>query len=207
MRGARPVLLLLAVVCLIGPAMAEEILYFTNGTAMPVRSHRIENGMIHVDLGGNALMAFPENMVERIESADGSVSLPPSNLIQNTKGSVQRTTASHQRGDVKTTTRGEGDQQFKVIERSSAPEVETDENGVAIYRPRTNHPAKRRVGATGNLAGLGVASGQRYEGATQMGTKYVVDTPRNPRHRGNDRTPVPVKQNSGGTKKKKSSGN
>jgi hypothetical protein len=207
MRGARPVFLLLAVVCLIGPAMAEEILYFTNGTSMPVRSHRIENGMIHVDLGGNAFMAFPENMVERIESADGSVSLPPSNLIENKNGAVQRTTSSHQRADVKTATRGRGDEQYKIIERSSSAEVETDENGVAIYRPRTNHPAKRRVGATGNLAGLGVASGQRYEGTTQMGTKHVVDTPRNPRQRGNTRTPVPVTQNSGGSKKKKSGSN
>ena len=58
---------LLAVALLASPVLAEEIVYFSNGTAMPIKSYRIEKGMVHVDLGGNGAMAFPESMVDRIE--------------------------------------------------------------------------------------------------------------------------------------------
>jgi hypothetical protein len=56
-----------------GIAAADEIVYFTNGTAMAIRSHKLENDMIRVDLGNNSAMAFPVSMVEKVESAGRNV--------------------------------------------------------------------------------------------------------------------------------------
>ena len=50
-------------------ARADEILFFANGTTMPIKSHLIKDGMIHVDLGAKASMAFPATAVDRIEQS------------------------------------------------------------------------------------------------------------------------------------------
>jgi hypothetical protein len=60
------------------PVLAEEVVYFTNGTSMPIRSHEIRGDMLHVDLGSDAFMAFPLYMVDKIEDAGKEVSLTPS---------------------------------------------------------------------------------------------------------------------------------
>lgn len=61
---------LAALGCLLAaPAYADEILFFTNGTTMPIKSHLIKDGMIHVDLGARASMAFPATSVDRIEQS------------------------------------------------------------------------------------------------------------------------------------------
>jgi len=52
---------------LVAPSYADEILFFTNGTTMAIRGHLIKDGMIHVDLGAKASMAFPASAVDRIE--------------------------------------------------------------------------------------------------------------------------------------------
>jgi hypothetical protein len=62
----------------LGPAAAEEILYFTSGKSLPIRAHKVEDGVIYVDLGGNDLIAFSESLVERIEVAGVDVLLPQS---------------------------------------------------------------------------------------------------------------------------------
>jgi hypothetical protein len=61
-----------------GTVAADEIVYFTNGTAMPIRSHKVENGMIRVDLGNDSAMAFPLSMVEKVENAGRNVFQNPS---------------------------------------------------------------------------------------------------------------------------------
>ena len=70
--------LLIALVLAAGPARAEEIIYFTNGSTMPIRTHEVKGNMIHVDLGGDSFMAFPLAMVEKIEAAGKGVMLDPS---------------------------------------------------------------------------------------------------------------------------------
>jgi hypothetical protein len=70
--------LLVALVLAAGPARAEEIIYFTNGSTMPIRTHEVKGNMIHVDLGGDSFMAFPLAMVEKIEVAGKGVMLDPS---------------------------------------------------------------------------------------------------------------------------------
>ncbi len=62
---------------LVTPAVADEVVYFTNGTYLLVTTHQVEKEMISVDLGGNSKMAFPLQMVDKIESAGRSVYLNP----------------------------------------------------------------------------------------------------------------------------------
>jgi hypothetical protein len=78
MRVGRSLLGLLALgVVIATPAVADEIVYFTNGTFLPVTSHRVEKEMISVELGGNSRMGFPLYMVDKIESAGRNVFLNP----------------------------------------------------------------------------------------------------------------------------------
>jgi hypothetical protein len=56
-------------------AFADEIVHFTNGAEMTVRSHSIEKSkqMVQLDLGGNSYISFPMSMVEKIVSAGKDV--------------------------------------------------------------------------------------------------------------------------------------
>jgi len=56
-----------------GVSLAAEIIYFANGTTMAIRGHEAKDGMIHVDLGDESVLAFPEYMVDRIEAAGENV--------------------------------------------------------------------------------------------------------------------------------------
>jgi len=67
-------------VVLTGSAWADHVINFTNGTSLPVRAYNIEDGMIHVDLGGNAFMAFPMELVDQIENPRRSLNLKPSTM-------------------------------------------------------------------------------------------------------------------------------
>lgn len=76
----RSVLVLTVALVLLGAATsvtAEEIIYFANGTSMPVQSHRVEKDMISVELGAGSRMAFPVSMVDKIEAAGRDVYLNP----------------------------------------------------------------------------------------------------------------------------------
>jgi hypothetical protein len=56
---------------------ADEIVHFTNGSEMTVRSHVVEGEMIKLDLGGNNTIAFPILMVGKIVNAGQNVFLNP----------------------------------------------------------------------------------------------------------------------------------
>lgn len=89
MRASRWFPAVVIVGVLVGPALAEEIVHFTNGTTMPVKSHTVVREMIHVDLGVNSYMAFPLYMVEKVTRAGEEVELNRSTLARN------RMAASH----------------------------------------------------------------------------------------------------------------
>ena len=72
------IVLSLAVFLLALPSVAEEIVYFKGGQSMPIRSHEIVDGMVHMDLGEDSMVAFPEFAIERIEIAGKEVMLKPS---------------------------------------------------------------------------------------------------------------------------------
>jgi len=60
-------------------AFADEIVHFTNGAEMTVRSHTVEKAkeMVKLDLGGNSFISFPLSMVDKIVSAGHNVFLNP----------------------------------------------------------------------------------------------------------------------------------
>lgn len=60
-------------------AFADEIVHFTNGAEMPVRSHTVETekSMVKLDLGGNSFISFPMAMVDKIVNAGQDVFLNP----------------------------------------------------------------------------------------------------------------------------------
>ena len=60
-------------------AFADEVVHFTNGAEMTVRSHAVEKEkqMVRLDLGANSFIAFPMAMVDKIVSAGQNVFLNP----------------------------------------------------------------------------------------------------------------------------------
>jgi len=78
-RFGRVVLLLAAIGTLPPAAFADEVVHFTNGAEMTVRSHTVEKDkqMVRLDLGANSFIAFPMAMVDKIESAGRDVFLNP----------------------------------------------------------------------------------------------------------------------------------
>jgi hypothetical protein len=58
-------------------AFADEIVHFTNGAEMAVKSHVVEQDMVKLDLGGSSFIAFPMSMVDKIMNAGRDVFLNP----------------------------------------------------------------------------------------------------------------------------------
>lgn len=71
------VLIVLALVASALPARADEVIYFTNGATMAIRSHQVDGDMIRVNLGAGAVMAFPISMVERVQLGSRDVFTGP----------------------------------------------------------------------------------------------------------------------------------
>jgi hypothetical protein len=78
-RFGRVFLAAVAVGALPLAAFADEIVHFTNGAEMTVRSHTVEKAkdMVQLDLGGNSYISFPMSMVDKIVSAGKDVYLNP----------------------------------------------------------------------------------------------------------------------------------
>jgi hypothetical protein len=78
-RFVRIGLVLVAVGTIPLAAFGDEIVHFTNGAEMTVRSHSVEKGknMVTLDLGGSSFIAFPLSMVDKIVSAGRDVFLSP----------------------------------------------------------------------------------------------------------------------------------
>jgi hypothetical protein len=85
--------ILFAVLAAAGPALADEVVHFTNGTVMPILLHEVDGDMIIVVLEGRAEMAFPLEQIERIEDAEGQVvrpgSMPKNRVVSSGATPVQ----------------------------------------------------------------------------------------------------------------------
>jgi len=157
------------------PSVAEEIVYFKSGQSMPIRSHENLDGMVHLDLGDNGMLAFPEATIDRIEIAGKEVALQPSygtasnRRVPSPQGSFPVTNT--QRANVEI-----------PMDRSEESPIETDPNtGLAQYRPQGKSTAKnrRRVAVYGNTAVLGAhptrqGNGATFTGTTQVGRRHVI---------------------------------
>jgi hypothetical protein len=210
-----PVLLLLT---LSGMALAEEIIYFTNGTSMPIRRHEIKGDMIHVDLGSEAAMAFPFRMIEKIEEAGKSVSLRPSSG-GNTVLSA-RVPTPEGNYPVRGSYSGQALRNKPEVEFISNSELEAVKSGSTRKSPQMHYPGagqgaanKARVATVGGANPLreAAATGINYPGTNAgvrpKGTRNVIGDPAAAR-RGNggperpqpiSKLTAPAKPKSGGS--------
>lgn len=179
MRRIRLALFMIALVLTAGSAWAEEIVHFTNGTTMPIRSHEIRGEMIHVDLGGDSFMAFPVSMVDKVETAGSHVLLDPSATGNKMINSGQASNAGSRplRGTVPSRYKdGAGEDELE-----QHPNVEQDEEmGVAIYKPYkgSGHAGKAKIGFVATPRK--VSSQGAYRGTKVMGTRNVIGVPGGP---------------------------
>jgi hypothetical protein len=181
MRLQRFIPLLLLLLCLTGPALAEEVIYFTNGTSMAIRSHALQGEMIHVDLGSDSFMAFPLRMVEKIEQAGKAIALRPSfsggtnvitSRVPDPGGSypVKGSYPGH---------RGKNAEDLPRIISADEMEKRGGNIGLEVHRPMQGHEAENRraLGVTrrGNAVGLsgGGANGEVL-GTRKLGTRNII---------------------------------
>ena len=88
MSRARHLWLLLILGALFsGPALAQKVIHFENGTSLPIRDYVIRDSMIYVDLGAEGYIAFPVEMVDHVEQVGVVVPLVPANV---TSGVIRR---------------------------------------------------------------------------------------------------------------------
>lgn len=145
MRPIKALLVLLVLAVALGsPVLAEQIIHFTNGDSMPIRSHEIKGDMIHVDLGGDGFIAFPASKVERIEEAGRDVlgSVPSGNQM-----------TADPNGDFSVRgTRTRPVKRAPTVSDGRQINVEKDENGVLGYRPYADspHAGKRQLRVVGD---------------------------------------------------------
>lgn len=83
MRAPVGLLLCGLMLCLPTLTRADEVVYFTNGTYMHVLSHEVKGDMVRVRLDGDAAVAFPSRLIEKIEGTYGVVFTKPSSLQAN----------------------------------------------------------------------------------------------------------------------------
>jgi hypothetical protein len=216
MRLKRFILPALLLLTLTGSALAEEIVYFTNGTSMPIRKHEIKGDMIHVDLGGDAFMAFPMRMVDKIESAGKTVMLSRSsggsNIISATgpdpSGNypVRGSYPGH---------RGKK-QETRIISKEELNQMENG-LGLQVHRPMAGHEAQNRraLGVTSRTKAIQVSGGGGGEdggmlGTRKVGTRHVIgaDTHRrDPSGKPLPAAPLDVSHRASSGAKKSGSGN
>jgi hypothetical protein len=177
-RGSAAAFLIMVSVA-VSSAFAAEIVYFKNGTTLPVLSHSIEDDMIQVDLGGSSVMAFPLSMVERIEDGGRNVLVEgdPANRMVQRVGHVQDVTPEPDpvTGEVSPTMRrGKwlGDQSTEQVR----DDIETDPTtGLTVFRPLagTGHPGKEGFKVTGTLAPLAVPPTGSDQQPGKIGTQRL----------------------------------
>jgi hypothetical protein len=169
-----------ALVLCAGTATAEEVIYFANGTSMPIRSHKIVGEMIHVDLGGDSAIAFPLSQVDKIEAAGKDVLLQPSSSIGNriVSGVRPGSGGSHPVGGQVPSRHSKSDNILPVQRAADDPKVDVDASGVAVYRPfgDSNQAGKRRVGAAGHqrvtMGSPTISEGR--PGSRRLGNRHVI---------------------------------
>jgi hypothetical protein len=76
-RNVTGALALACAVWLPSVVLADEVVHFTNGAEMAVRSHTVEKDMVKLDLGNNSFIAFPMTMVDKIVNSGQDVFLNP----------------------------------------------------------------------------------------------------------------------------------
>lgn len=196
------------------PALAEEVIYFTNGTSMPIRSHEVRGDMLHVDLGSDAFMAFPLYMVEKIEDAGKEVSLTPSFSAGNkiVAGRVPTPEGSYPvKGQAPGRYSDNNSSAPRLINRSEMYDEDGKNFGVQTHRPLAGHRGANRRGL-GTTGRSDMASGQNdgdYYGTKKKGARNIIggnDRFTGPGGRPKSASPVSLNRASAAAAGKKKSG-
>jgi hypothetical protein len=172
-RAALPVLAVLLGLALASPALAEEIIYFTNGQSMPIRGHTIKDGMVQVDLGGNGFLAFPQHLVEKIERAGSNVVLEQSGAAERNR-MFQGVEDSSTSAPVYARRPAQPSDEWQQQQAQQQPELVKDEHGLSAVKPfgGSANPAKQRLMAVGNQAVLnGPANDNRINRVNPRGLR------------------------------------
>jgi len=181
----KAVLALAVLVLLVGSASAEEVIHFKSGGTLPVVSHKIEGDMIQVDLGDNAVMAFPMSVVERVVEAPrglmfGRSSTGASNVMSASPNGP--TTVAEQQAALPAL-QADGTIEGQNDKREYDPAIDVV-NGVAVYRPvaGAGNPAKADTMVTGHArVRENRGTPGALNGAHQVGTHQVIGPPRRTR--------------------------
>jgi hypothetical protein len=136
----------LVVLAASAPALADEIVYFTNGTTMVIETHEVDEatGNLRVQLPGAGMMEFPLDQVTKIEDARGAVSIPGQSANVVVRGRNHRIEGSrparHRR------------EEWQPTLGSKAPDNEFGvSSGIVTTRPfgADATPNKRQISVTG----------------------------------------------------------
>ncbi len=172
---------------------------------MPVRAYRVDAGMVHVDLGGDAFMAFPETQIDRIEDPRRALNLKPSTGKSRQKG---RMVATAGRNPGSAASRGASPEMRPASSTAHQPpdrynpgqQPQTDDRGnyTGSMGQGIADPSQVSNGQDGGLRGA-----QRVGGRNVMPGNYNMARPRavNVQMRGSDFTPPgfnPPNTNTGG---------
>jgi hypothetical protein len=165
----RAPLLALLLILASAPLFAEEIVYLKSGSAMPVRSHQVVGDMVHLDLGGDAFIAFPMALVDRIENTKGVELKPSHSNVIRSAGGPQGVAADYSaRGlEVNRVTR-------EQIPKTDDPHIQVDPRmGIVGY---VEDPSKgeRSSVSTGRRELLGLPSSDAFRGTSRLGNKFVI---------------------------------
>lgn len=189
MRRSCQILSILATLTVALPAPAEEILYFTNGTFMPIRSHKLDGEMIHVDMGENNFMAFPSQMVEKILDGGKDVLLRPSTAAQSNQmlgysGADGSYPVFGTRPANRTSMGWQAEKGIETPENDAPKPMPADKHGMATSRPFGSAGGGRsKMAVTGNVWGGKPATNreQGIVGTTRIGSKYVIGAQNHPK--------------------------
>jgi hypothetical protein len=176
-----------------GSVAADEVVHFKSGSTMPIVSHKIEAGMIYVDLGDNAQMAFPMSVVERVVEAPrgtmfGRGSGGSSNVMSASPNGAGEFAAQQ---EPLPALQADGTVNGQTEERGYDPAIDVV-NGVAVYRPvaGSGNPAKADTAVTGHSRVRESRGGPgALNGARQVGTHQVIGAPK---RRGGGSSSAPV---------------
>ncbi len=190
MRRGVLVTFVLAALAAGGPVLAEQVIHFTNGTAMPIVSHTVQGNMIHVDLGGNAFIAFPFDQVEKVVEAGEEVQLTPSFASGNKI--IVDTTPDPSRVAPVRGKRPAGAQAAELRQQRAKAAARQNLGGMRAGGGRfatEAHSRKQQLG--GALRPSSDGGNERYlQGTTRFGNRNVIGGVTPPRGRGGEPKPV-----------------
>ncbi len=174
-----PTILILAAM-LTAPVVAGELIHFTSGTTMEIQGHHVEDGMIHVDLGGGSSIAFPVSMIDEITRHgsnvyNANVVRRSSNVVSSGVRGAGRSGGNSGQGSAIAAAAAALD---KLNEMNFGADRDLD-RGV-IY-PQANHQnvKARQIGIQGDMRMYGRAAAQRPRKGSNatMRNANIVTTP------------------------------